>query len=248
MLTPMSTTTNDNKNTDKSPRQMLVVLTSHEELGDTGKSTGFHLAELTHVLAMFDARGIPYTLASIDGGEPPMDARDESDDINKTFLEDDEQMARLKSTEKLSDVDPSEFAGVYFPGGHGTMWDLPNDETVAQCVTSIWDAGGLVSSICHGPAAFVGVKDSSGDFLVKGKRMTCFSDSEERGVELEDVVPFLLQSKLEEQGAIVEPGEDGELKVIADGNLITGQNPASAKALGEAIAQALVQMVPASSL
>lgn len=225
---------------------MLVVLTSHGDLGDTGKSTGFHLAELTHVLETFDARGIPYELASPAGGKPPIDAKDESDDANAHFLNSDEKMERLSNTTKLSDVDPSGFGGIYIPGGHGTMWDLPDNAELQRIVNKIRQADGLVASICHGPAAFVGLAGSEGSPLVAGKRMTCFSNDEEREASLEDVVPFLLQTRLEELGATVEPAGNGESKVIADDWLLTGQNPASARPLGEAIVQALVQMVPAS--
>ncbi|QDV07903.1 Molecular chaperone Hsp31 and glyoxalase 3 [Planctomycetes bacterium Poly30] len=223
---------------------MLIVLTSHEQLGDTSETTGFHLAELTHVVETFVSRGIPFVLASPKGGKPPIDAKDTSDKVNAWFLGDDDLMKRLSNTTKLSDVDPESFDGVYFPGGHGTMWDFPNNPEIQRIVSSIRERDGLVASICHGPAAFVGVENADGEPLVKGKRMTCFSDSEEREAEKADVVPFMLQSKLQELGATVEPTDNFQSKVVADDWLLTGQNPASAAPLGEAIAQALVQMIP----
>lgn len=234
------------KNSEQPLRQMLIVLTSHETLGDTSEKTGFHLAELTHVVETFVARGIRFELASPKGGQPPIDARDESDKGNAWFLGNDEMMERLSKTTKLSDVDPKQFDGVYFPGGHGTMWDFPNNPEIQRIVSDTRGRDGLVASICHGPAAFVGLESANGEPFVKGKRMTCFSDSEEREAKKEDVVPFALQSKLEELGATVEPTDNFQSKVIADDWLLTGQNPASAAPLGEAIAQALVQMVPVS--
>ncbi|MFT7075921.1 MAG: putative intracellular protease/amidase [Planctomycetota bacterium] len=225
---------------------MLIVLTSHEQFGDTADTTGFHLAELTHVVETFVARGIPYVLASPDGGKAPIDARDESDDVNAWFLDSDEMMGRLFATQKLADVDPAEFDGVYFPGGHGTLWDFPDNPDIKRIVSSIRERDGLVAAICHGPAAFVGLSNAEGQPFVHGKRMACFSDSEECEAKKEKVVPFLLQSRLEELGATMEPASNFEPKVVADDWLITGQNPASATALGEAIAQALVQMIPVS--
>lgn len=220
-------------------KPVLVVLTSHARLGDTGKSTGFFLGELTHPLEVFEKAGIPVELASIQGGEPPVDGLDLEDKINARYWNDPEFRAKLAATKKLSEIDPADYAAVFFSGGHGTMWDFPDDEAVQKMARELYESGAPVGAVCHGPAALVNVKLSDGTYLVAGKEVSAFTNSEEEKVGLTKVVPFLLASKLEERGATHAPAPDFEKQVVASGRLVTGQNPASAAGVAEKMVELL---------
>jgi putative intracellular protease/amidase len=220
-------------------KPVLIVLTSHADLGETGKPTGFFLGELTHPLEVFEKAGVPVEFASIKGGEPPVDGLDLEDEVNKRYWNDAAFRAKLASTKKLSDIDPDDYAGVYFSGGHGTMWDFPDDEAVQKTARELYEAGAPVGAVCHGPAALVNVKLSDGSYLVEGKEVSAFTNDEEEKVGLTKVVPFLLASKLEERGAKHLPAPNFEKQVVASGRLVTGQNPASAAG----VAQKMVQML-----
>ena len=214
-------------------KPVLVVLTSHAQLGDTGKPTGFFLGELTHPLEVFEKAGVPVELASIQGGEPPVDGLDLKDEINARFWNDPEFRAKLAATKKLSDLNPADYSAVFFSGGHGTMWDFPDDAAVQKFAREIYEAGLPVGAVCHGPAALVNVKLSDGTFLLAGKEVSAFTNSEEEKVGLTKVVPFLLATKLEERGAKHVAAPDFQKQVAASGNLVTGQNPASAAGVAE---------------
>ena len=216
-------------------KPVLVVLTSHAKLGDTGKPTGFFLGELTHPLEVFEKAGVPVELASIQGGEPPVDGLDLKDEINARYWNDPEFRAKLAATKKLSDLDPADYSAVFFSGGHGTMWDFPDDAAVQKFARETYEAGSPVGAVCHGPAALVNVKLSDGSYLVAGKEVSAFTNSEEEKVGLTKVVPFLLATKLEERGAKHVGAPDFEKKVVASGKLVTGQNPASASGVAEKI-------------
>jgi len=220
-------------------KPVLIVLTSHAQLGDTGKSTGFFLGELTHPLEVFERAGVPVEFASIKGGEPPVDGLDLDDEINARYWNDADFRAKLGATKKLSEVDPENYAGVFFSGGHGTMWDFPDDEAVQKTAREIYEAGAPVGAVCHGPAALVNVRLSDGSYLVAGKEVSAFTNSEEEKVGLTEVVPFLLATKLEERGAKHRAAPDFEKQVVASGRLVTGQNPASAAG----VAQKMVEML-----
>ncbi len=220
-------------------KPVLMVLTSHAELGDTGKPTGFFLGELTHPLEVFEKAGIPAEFASIKGGEPPVDGLDLEDGVNARYWNDPEFRAKLAATKKLSEIDPSDYAGVYFSGGHGTMWDFPDDEAVQKTAREIYEAGAPVGAVCHGPAALVNVKLSDGSYLVQGKEVSAFTNEEEDKVGLTEVVPFLLASKLEERGAKHQPAPNFEKQVVASGKLVTGQNPASAAGVAQKMVEIL---------
>ncbi len=209
-------------------KPVLIVLTSHAELGETGKPTGFFLGELTHPLEVFEKAGIPVEFASIKGGEPPVDGLDLGDEVNARYWGNADFRAKLAATKKLSEISPSDYAGVYFSGGHGTMWDFPDDESVQKTTRELYEAGAPVGAVCHGPAALVNVKLSNGSYLVDGKEVSAFTNDEEEKVGLTKVVPFLLASKLEERGAKHLPAPDFEKQVVVSGRLVTGQNPASA--------------------
>jgi putative intracellular protease/amidase len=220
-------------------KPVLMVLTSHGELGDTGKPTGFFLGELTHPLEVFEQAGIAVEFASVKGGEPPVDGMDLEDGVNARYWNDPGFRAKLAATKKLSEIDLSDYAGVYFAGGHGTMWDFPDDEAVQKTAREIYEAGAPVGAVCHGPAALVNVKLSDGSYLVDGKEVSAFTNDEEETVGLTEVVPFLLASKLEERGAKHQPAPNFEKQVVASGRLVTGQNPASAAGVAQKMVEIL---------
>ena len=207
---------------------LLIVLTSHAELGSTGKKTGFYLAELTHALEVFDQAGVQWVLASPKGGLPPMDGADRADAANRHYLDDPRFMAALQKTVALKDVDPSKFDGVYVPGGHGTMYDLPGDAHLQKIVAAVYAKSGVVVAVCHGPAALVQVTLADGSALVAGKAVAGFTNEEEEAAGLTKVMPFLLESKLKALGGKYSKVANWQSHVAVDGRLVTGQNPASA--------------------
>lgn len=215
--------------------RVLFVLTSHGTLGDSGRRTGYYLSEVTHPLAVFREAGFEVTFASVQGGEPPVDGLDLDDPVNARFWSDPVFRAEIAATTAIAAVDARVFDVVYFPGGHGTMWDFPGNPQVQRVVREAWDAGGVVAAVCHGPAALVDVRLADGRPLVAGRRLAAFTDDEERAVALDGTVPFLLASTLVARGAIHEAAPDFEPKVVVDGRLVTGQNPASATGLAEAV-------------
>jgi putative intracellular protease/amidase len=220
-------------------KPVLMVLTSHARLGDTGKPTGFFLGEVTHPLEVFEKAGLTVELVSITGGEPPVDGLDLDDPVNARYWNDPAFRAKLSATKSLADVNPTDYAGVYFSGGHGTMWDFPDDEAVQRAARALYEAGAPVGAVCHGPAALVNVKLSDGNYLVSGKEVSAFTNDEEEKVGLTKVVPFLLATKLEERGAKHRAAPDFEKQVVVSGNLVTGQNPASAAGVAEEMVEML---------
>ena len=223
-------------NTSANPKKpVLFVLTSHGTKGDSGQPTGFYLGEVTHPLSVLEAAGIAVEFASIKGGEPPVDGLDLEDDTNRRYWNDEAFRAAIRTTARLDDVDPDRYAAIFFAGGHGAMWDLPQSSAVDRVTRSVFEAGGAVAAVCHGPAALVNVRLSDGRYLVAGRNVSAFTDSEERAVGLDRTVPFLLASTLVERGATHHPSADWTSKVVVDGRLITGQNPQSATGVGEAL-------------
>lgn len=220
-------------------KPVLFVLTSHGEKGNDGEPTGFFLGEVTHPLAVLDAAGIPVEFASIEGGEPPVDGLDLKDATNARYWNDEGFRKAIRHTLRLADVDPTHYAAIFFAGGHGAMWDFPTSPAVDSVTRAIYEAGGVVAAVCHGPAALVNVTLSNGAHLVAGKNVAAFTDDEERAVKLDKVVPFLLASTLTTRGAHHHPAPDWTAKVVVDGKLITGQNPQSATGVGEALRDAL---------
>ena len=189
---------------------------------------------------MFTDAGKKITFASIKGGHPPVDEGSldafKADEVCNEFLASAEAQAALKESSKLEDITFSEFAAVFFAGGHGTMWDFPGSlsPSVNAAIEGVYGAGGVVASVCHGPACLVDAKVGD-EYLIKGKQFTCFTDSEETAMSLEGVVPFMLESKLVERGGVFKGGEDWASVAVADGRLVTGQNPASATATAEKV-------------
>jgi putative intracellular protease/amidase len=220
-------------------RTVLLVLTSHDQLGGTGRSTGFYLPEVAHPWKVLSEAGFQVDLASPAGGRPPMDGADLTDPVQQAFLDDPEMARKLDATLRVQDVDAADYAAIVYVGGHGTMWDFPDDRTLAGIARDIYEAGGAVAAVCHGPAGLVNITLSDGSYLVAGKNVAGFTNSEEAAAGLTDVVPFLLQSTLEERGAKHTGAANWEPHVVVDGRLVTGQNPASATGVGEALVKVL---------
>lgn len=209
----------------------LIVLTSHDKLGATGRATGFHAGEAAEPWAAFRAAGYDVEVASIAGGRPPVDGRDESNETQNAFFAD----AELDTAPRLADLDPSQYDIVFFAGGHGTMWDFPDDDAVRTIAGSVHDSGGVVAAVCHGPAALVNAQLADGSHLVAGKRVAAFTNAEEGIVGLTDEMPFLLADMLVDRGAEHVPGRPWTSQVVVDGRLVTGQNPQSARGAAEAV-------------
>ena len=222
-------------------KKILCVVTSNNVKGATGIPTGFWLSELTHPLEKFTAAGIEFALASIKGGKPPIDgdSLDFSDSINKKFWDDADFQAKLTNTIKLADVNVADFNAIFFAGGHGVMWDFADSAAIDKVTREIYERGGIVSAVCHGPAALVNVKLSDGSYLVAGKNLTSFTNGEEEAVQATDIVPFLLESALKEHGAIHHAAVNWSNHVVEDGRLVTGQNPASAGSVAEVVVKLL---------
>lgn len=229
--------------TPKSVLPVLMVLTSHGTKGSTGEPTGFYLSELTHPLAELEAAGIPFELASIQGGEPPTDGLDLDDAINARYWGNHAFREALRHTHRLSDVDASKYSAIFFAGGHGAMWDFPTSPSVSRVTREIYEAGGVVGAVCHGPAALVNVTLGDGTYLVAGKNLSAFTDDEEHAVGLDKVVPFLLATTLTQRGAHHHSAPDWTAKIVVDGRLITGQNPQSAAGVGAAMRDLLLRQV-----
>ncbi|MHA4895409.1 type 1 glutamine amidotransferase domain-containing protein [Pedobacter sp. PWIIR3] len=213
--------------------KVLIVLTSHSELGNTGHKTGFWIEEFAAPYYVMADAGVELTIASPKGGQPPIDPKSDSPEnqtaATKRFHADDELKEKLSHSLKLTEVDQSGFDAVFYPGGHGPLWDLANDETSISLIESFIQHQKPVAFVCHAPAALVKVKSSTGEPLVKGKQVTGFSNTEEDAVQLSNVVPFLLEDELKSLGGIYSKGADWSSHVKKDGLLITGQNPGSSE-------------------
>ena len=221
-------------------KKILCVVTSNNVKGATGIPTGFWLSELTHPLEKICAAGFEYALASIKGEKPPIDgdSLDFSDPINKKFWDDADFQAKLAKTIKIDDV-KTDFDAIFFAGGHGVMWDFADSAAIDKITREIYENGGIVSAVCHGPAALVNVKLSDGKYLVDGKKLTSFTNNEELEVQATEIVPFLLETELKNHGAIHFAEKNWSNHVEVDGRLVTGQNPASAAGVGAEIVKLL---------
>lgn len=225
--------------------KVLMVLTSHDQLGDTGNKTGFWLEEFASPYYVFRDAGAEITLASPKGGQPPLDPKSDEPDFQtaatERFKKDDAAQQALANTVRLSEVRADEFDTVFYPGGHGPLWDLAESEDSRSLIEAFYGAGKPVAAVCHAPGVFRHTKDADGKALVAGKKVTGFSNSEEAAVELTDVVPFLVEDMLKDKGGKYSKGDDWQSHVVEDGLLITGQNPASSDATAEALLQRLRQ-------
>ena len=213
--------------------KLLMVLTSHDKLGDTGKKTGFWLEEFAAPYYVFKDAGAEITLASPKGGQPPLDPSSEAADAlteaTKRFNADDAAKNELANTVLLSTVSVDGFDAIFFPGGHGPLWDLAEDADSIRLIESFASKDLPIGAVCHAPAIFKRPKGPNGKSVVSGKNVTGFTNSEEEGVGLTDVVPFLVEDMLKANGGLYQKGADWASFVVTDGKLVTGQNPASSE-------------------
>ena len=211
--------------------KILIVLTSHDQLGDTGKKTGFWLEEFAAPYYVLKDAGAALTLASPKGGQPPLDPKSEvpefQTELTKRFRTDTAAQAELANTKKLADVSADDFDAVFYPGGHGPMWDMPDNATSIALIEAFVKSDKPIGAVCHAPIALVNVRGKDGEYLVKGKRVTGFTNEEEEEVGLSATVPFLLEDRLKERGSIYSKTANWVPYVKVDGRLVTGQNPAS---------------------
>lgn len=212
---------------------ILMVLTSHDQLGDTGKKTGFWLEEFAAPYYVFKDAGAQITLASPQGGQPPLDPKsDDADaqtDATRRFKGDADAQQQLASTVLLSSIKADDFDAVFYPGGHGPLWDLAEDPTSIALIEKTFAAGKPLALVCHAPGVLRHTKAPDGAPLVKGKKVTGFTNTEEEAVQLTKIVPFLVEDMLKANGGEYSKGADWAPYVLTDGSLITGQNPASSE-------------------
>jgi putative intracellular protease/amidase len=226
--------------------KILMVVTSHEKLGNTGGKTGFWLEEFAAPYYTFLDAGAEVTVASPKGGEPPLDPKSDTPEgqteLTGRFKKDPQAQAVLASTVKLADVKAGDYDAIFYPGGHGPLWDLAEDATSTALIEAFYNAGKPVAAVCHGPAVLHHAK-FNGEPLVKGKRVTGFSNTEEEAVHLTNIVPFLVEDELKRLGGLFEKVPDWQSLAVVDGRLITGQNPASSTAA----AQELIKLLNTAS-
>ncbi len=223
--------------------KVLMVLTSHSDLGNTGKKTGFWLEEFAAPYYIFKDAGAEVVLASPAGGQPPLDPKSDSADfqteLTQRFKADPAAQRELANTLKLDSVRQDDFDTVFYPGGHGPLWDLAESQTSIALIEAFNRAGKPIGFVCHAPGVLRHVKAASGEPLVKGRQVTGFTNGEEADVELTDIVPFLVEDELIALGANYQKGPNWGSFIVEDGTLITGQNPGSS----EAVAKALVAVL-----
>ncbi|MEL7938984.1 MULTISPECIES: type 1 glutamine amidotransferase domain-containing protein [Pseudomonas] len=223
--------------------KILVVLTSHDQLGDTGKKTGFWLEEFAAPYYVFKDAGAELTLASPKGGQPPLDPKSDEPDAQtpatERFRKDPEAQAALASTRRLAEVNEADYDAIFYPGGHGPLWDLAEDRHSIALIEAFAHAGKPVATVCHAPGVLRHARNGDGKPLVEGRHVTGFSNSEEEAVGLTAVVPFLVQTELKAKGGRYSKADDWQSHVEVDRLLITGQNPASSEAVAEAVLKLL---------
>jgi len=223
--------------------KVLIVLTSHSELGNTGKKTGFWIEEFAAPYYVMADAGVTLTIASPKGGQPPIDPSSEVPDAQthatKRFDDDPDLKEKLAHTLKISDVNQADYDAVFYPGGHGPLWDLANDQNSIALIGKFYEANKPIAFVCHAPAALVHVKGGGDEPLILGKQVTGFSNTEEAAVKLTNIVPFLLEDELRKLGGHYSKGADWESYVMQDGLLITGQNPASSEEVAQLLLKTL---------
>ena len=211
--------------------KILFVVTSHSELGDTGKKTGYYLSEVTHPWSIL-SKDYEIDVVSPKGGRPPVDGFNLNDEINRKYWDSPEWQEKMSTTMKPEDVDPSQYKAIFYAGGHGAMWDFPDNEKLAEIASKIYENGGFVSAVCHGPAGLLNIKLNDGSYLIKGKKTDGFTNAEEEANNTAKIVPFLLQTAMTERGTDFDCGAPFTDHVVRDGRIITGQNPMSALDVG----------------
>ncbi len=237
----MNTPNTSSSSSSSSAPRILMVLTSHDRLGDTGKKTGFWLEEFAAPYYVFKDAGATITLASPHGGQPPLDPKSDDEsaqtDATRRFKADADAQKQLASTVPLASVDPEEFDAVFYPGGHGPLWDLAEDARSITLIEKTFAAQKPLALVCHAPGVLRHTKAPGGEPLVKGRKVTGFTNSEEEGVQLTKVVPFLVEDMLKANGGEYAKGADWAPFVLTDGKLVTGQNPASSEPAAKALLQ-----------
>ena len=225
-------------------KKILMVLTSHDRLGDTGLKTGFWLEEFAAPYYAFKDAGHAITLASPAGGQPPLDPKSDEPafqtEATHRFRADADAVHRLANTKRLADVIPADFDAVFYPGGHGPLWDLAEDPHSIALIEATLDAGKPLGAVCHAPGVLRHAKQADGTPLVRDRRVTGFTNSEEAAVQLTKIVPFLVEDMLKANGAQYSSGPDWQPNAVVDGLLITGQNPASSELVARKLLEALV--------
>jgi len=219
--------------------KILMVLTSHDELGSTGKKTGFWLEEFAAPYYLFKDAGAEITLASPKGGQPPLDPKSDEKDMQtaatERFNADKEARDALAHTVRLEEIKAADYDALFYPGGHGPLWDLSEDRFSIALIEAMYAAGKPVAAVCHAPGVLRHTRETSGLPLVSGKAVTGFSNSEEAAVGLTEVVPFLVEDELQKAGGNYSKGADWQAYIVCTGNLITGQNPASSEPAAKAL-------------
>ncbi len=229
---------------------VLFILTSHAVLGTTNEPTGLWMEELTTPYYAFADAGVAVDVVSIAGGEVPIDPRSLNEDSTKNpdsvnrFRADEAAMEKINNTLSVASINLSKYDAVFLPGGHGTMFDLPDNKDLAALISKAYQQGKIVAAVCHGPAGLVGATTALGEPIVKGKRITGFTNSEEDAAGMTAQMPFLLETRLRELGGLFESEPNFKPHAVRDGNLVTGQNPASSEETAKLVLKALKAQEP----
>jgi putative intracellular protease/amidase len=223
-------------------KKVLFVVTSHGIQGSTGQATGYYLGEVSHPWEVLTNAGYEIDFVSPQGGNATVYGVNLNDLTNKSFWENPIYRNKVENTMKPSEVNLTDYAAIFYAGGHGTMWDFADNTELADIASKIYENGGAVAAVCHGPAGLVNVKLNNGKYLIDGKNVNAFSNEEEIAAKLENVVPFMLETQLIERGAKFSKAGLWQEKVVVDGRLVTGQNPASAKKVGEELLKVLEEV------
>ena len=218
--------------------KILFVITSHGELGDSGKKTGYFLSEVTHPWSVLGEK-YDIDVVSPKGGRSPVDGFNLDDPINRKFWDNPEWQDKMSATMKPEEVNAEDYKAIFYAGGHGAMFDFPENKKIAEIAETIYNKGGIVAAVCHGPAGLIPILLPDGNNLIKGKHFDCFTNAEETANGTAKFMPFLLQTALQEEGGIFDGAAPWSDHVVVDGRLITGQNPQSALSVGKAILQCL---------
>lgn len=218
-------------------KKILIMMTSHGELGATGQATGAYVPEVAHPFSVFERAGFGVDLASVRGGKTPLYGMDPKDQLSAAFVE--RYRGALETAARAQDLMPTDYQAIFYAGGHGTMWDFPNNGDIQRLGSLIYESGGVVSAVCHGPAALLGFRLANGESLVSGRAVAAFSNDEEHAVGLAKVVPFLLEDALRAEGALINNKAVWQPQVVQSERLVTGQNPASAVGVAELVVRML---------
>lgn len=222
--------------------KILFVVTSVSKMGNTEMSTGYYLSEVTHPWKVLQ-NSYDIDIVSPEGGKAPVEGFDLDDPINKEVWENEDFYNKIMNTMVPNEVHPEDYIGIFFAGGHGTMWDFPQSTELMDIAVKIYENGGIIGAVCHGLAIFYNMRLSDGNYLVEGLKLTAFTNEEETHVKLQTIVPFLLESGLMERGAKFEKADMFQPKVVVDKRVVTGQNPASATGVGKEMLRLLDEMV-----